>query len=133
MAVQNGDKILVNKGGTIINATVSSDLSVTWDMIDITTKDSNQSKEYLSGEDDATVSIEGNYDDVATEGFAEMFTLGTGRTAVTIIFGLQDTGKAAYQFQALLSDLSLNGPKNDASTWSATIQKTGPVTAVTIS
>lgn len=133
MAVRNGDKILVNKGGVIINATISSDASFSWDMIDVTTKDSNQSKEYISGEDDATVSIEGLYDDAATEAFVDIYDFGAARTAVTIIFGLQETGNEAYQFSALLSDLSLSGPKNEAASWSATIQKTGPVTKVVIS
>jgi len=125
--------VLIKKGSTIINGTLTSDLNVTYDMIDITTKDSNQSKEYLSGEDDATATVEGNYDPVATEGFEEIFDFGAARTAVTIIFGLQENGDVAFQFDALLSDLTLNGPKNEASNWSATMQKTGPISKVTIS
>lgn len=133
MAVQNGTSVLLSIGGTTINATTNHDLNLSVDMIDVTTKDSAGSKEYIAGEDDATTTLEGNYDPAATYGWSELFAAAIGKAAGTLIFGLQANGSKAYQFSGLLMNLTLSGPKNAAGTWTAEFQKTGPITEITVS
>lgn len=132
MAVKNGTDILLQVGGTIVNATTNHTFDMSVDMIDTTTKDSNGSKEYIAGEDDATITVEGKYDPVATYSYSTIFTAIKAKAAVTLTFGLDQSGDKAYRMSGLMSNLSLNGPKNEAGTWTATYQKTGPVAEVTI-
>lgn len=132
MAVQNGTDVLLQVGGTLINATTNHELNLSVDMIDVTTKDSNGSKEYIAGEDDATITVEGNYDPAATYGWSELFTAITGKAAATLTFGLQESGDSAYRLSGLLMNLTLSGPKNEAGTWSAEFQKSGAITEVTL-
>lgn len=132
MAVQNGTSILLQVGGTLVNATTNHDLNFDVDMIDVTTKDSNGSKEYIAGEDDATLTVEGNYDPAATYGWSELFAAATGKASATLTYGLQGSGDSAYRFAGFLMNLTLSGPKNEAGTWSAEFQKSGPIAEVTI-
>jgi len=132
MAVQNGTDVLLKIGGTLINATTNHEINLSVDMIDVTTKDSNGSKEYIAGEDDGTITVEGNYDPAATYGWSELFAALTGKASAALIFGLQDVSDTAYSLNGLLMNLTLSGPKNEAGTWSAEFQKTGAVTEITI-
>lgn len=132
MAVQNGTDVLLKIGGTLINATTNHELNLTADMIDVTTKDSNGSKEYIAGEDDGTITVEGNYDPAATYSWSDLFAAFTGKASAALIFGLQETGDKAISLNGLLMNLSLSGSKNEAGTWTAEFQKTGAATEVTL-
>lgn len=132
MAVTNGTSILLSVGTTTINATTSHDLSIITDMIDVTTKDSNGSKQYIAGEDDATISIEGKYDPAATYAYSQLFAAQLAKSISTLTYGLQASSSKAYRMGGLLMSLTLSGPQNEAGTWSAEFQKSGPVAEVTI-
>lgn len=132
MAVKNGTDVLLQVGGTVVNATTTSSLDLSVDMIDVTTKDSSGSKEYIAGEDDATIQLEGFYDPAATYNFSQLFTAITGKASATLTFGLQESGDKAYRLSGFVSNLTLGGPKNEASTFTATFQKTGGISEVTL-
>lgn len=133
MAVKNGDDILISVAGTTIGATISADKSLTKDMIDVTTKDSNKNKEYIAGEGDGTATFEGKYDpNTSGYSYSQLFSAYDNGTEVAVIFGLNQVGDTAYSFQALVSDLSIAGPKNEASTFNGTLQKTGDITEITV-
>ena len=132
MAVQNGTDILLQVGGVLVNATTNHDLNLSVDMIDVTTKDSNGSKEYIAGEDDATVTIEGLYDPAATYSWEELFAAITGKASATLTYGLQSSGDKAYRFAGFVMNLQLSGSKNEAGTFTAEFQKTGSISEVTL-
>lgn len=133
MSVQNGTNVLITIGGTTVNGTVSHSMDLPVDMIETTTKDSGGSKTYIAGEEDGTVTVECKYDDAATYGYSQAFAARNAKTSVTVIYGLQTTGKKAYQFDALISNVPHDAPQNDSATWTMELQKTGSVTEVTIS
>ena len=89
MAVTNGTSVLLEVGGVTVNGTTSHDMSIITDMIDVTTKDSNGSKEYIAGEDDGTISVEGKYDPAATYGFSQLFAAQLAKASAPLTFGLQ--------------------------------------------
>ena len=132
MAVQNGTDVLLEVGGVIVNATTNHDLNLSVDMIDVTTKDSSGSKEYIAGEDDATITIEGLYDPAATYSWSNLFAAITGKASATLTFGLQGSGDTAYRFAGFVMNLTLSGAKNEAGTFTAEFQKTGGIAEVTI-
>ena len=132
MAVTNGTSVLLQIGGTTINATTNHTFSLSIDMIDVTTKDSSGHKEYIAGEDDATISLEGLYDPSATYSFSDLFAAATGKAAATLIFGLESIGAKAYQLSGLIMNLELSGAKNEAGTFTCEFQKSGAVTEITI-
>jgi len=101
-------------------------------MIDVTTKDSNGSKQYIAGEDDATISIEGKYDPAATYAYSQLFAAQLAKSILTLTYGLQASSSKAYRMGGLLMSLTLSGPQNESGTWSAEFQKSGPVAEVTI-
>jgi predicted secreted protein len=132
MAVTNGTSVLLEVGGVTINGTTSHDMSIITDMIDITTKDSSGSKEYIAGEDDGTISVEGKYDPAATYGFSQLFAAQLAKASATLTFGLQASSSKAYRMAGLIMSLTLSGPQNEAGTWTVELQKTGGVAEVTI-
>lgn len=129
MAVLKGDVILLSANGNALKGTTDDSVEFTADMIDITTKDSNGEKEYLSGERDATISVEGKYDPTDTnEGILDVWDDYKSGTAITILFGQLSNGGTQWTCSGLVSSISFSGPKNDAATFSATLQVTGGAT-----
>ena len=134
MAKKDGTLIGLQIGGNLLLGTTNHSLSQTSDMIDCTTKDSGGDKEYLPGERDATITVDGLYDPASTnEGYSDVFGNLQSGAKIVCIFGLQETSDPAYQFEGYISQLDLTGPKNEAASYSLTIQRTGGTTAVTIS
>lgn len=132
MAVNNGTDILLSLEASNVNGSTSQSMSNTADMIEVTTKDSNNFKEFLAGELGATINVEGMWDEGATYGYSDLFAAYKARTAIAFIFGGTTSGDEIYTGSCLISQLDVNGPKNEASTWSATLQVTGEVSASTV-
>ena len=129
MAVLNGDVILISANGNQLKGTVQADMEASADMIDITTKDSGGDKEYLSGERDQTFSVEGKWDPSDTnEGATDAYDDWASGNTVTVLFGQLTSGGTQWSFTDRYSAFSLSGPKNDAATFSLTIQRTGATT-----
>ena len=138
--ITNGTLIAIYKdiAGTltkIANAT-SNDFTVTKDMIETTNKDSAGAKEFIAGEYGYTMSVEGMFEEDASVGalisWKEIITDLIAGTEVTIVMTSNVSGDLKLSGKALFSDLSLTAPKNDVTTFTASIQGTGALTIGTI-
>lgn len=138
--ITNGTLIAIYKdvAGTltkIANAT-SNDFSITKDMIETTNKDSAGAKEFIAGEYGYTMSVEGMFEEDASVGalisWKEILTDLIAGTSVTIVMTSNVSGDIKLSGSAFFSDLNLTAPKNDVSTFTASIQGTGALTVGTI-
>jgi len=138
--ITNGTLIAIYKdvAGTltkIANAT-SNDFEITKDMIETTNKDSAGAKEYIAGEYGYTMSVEGMFEEDASVGasisWKEILTDLLAGTSVTIVMTSNVTGDIKLSGAALFSNLSLSAPKNDVTTFTASIQGTGALTVGTV-
>jgi predicted secreted protein len=139
--ITNGTLIAIYKdvSGTltkIANAT-SNDFEVTKDMIESTNKDSAGWKEFIVGEGGYTMSVEGMFEEDGSVGasisWKEIMTDLLAGTSVTIVMTSNVSGDLKLSGSAFFSNLSLSAPKNDVTTFTASIQGTGALTVGTIS
>jgi len=124
----DGYAFALRLGGTVVTGRTSASMDLTWDMIDATTDDSSQNKEYEAGEGDGTISVEGKLGASDTYSFSELKTAGDARTPVAALFGKLSDGSRRFSCNVLVSNLNLSAPKNDSVVWTATLQKTGALT-----
>lgn len=138
--ITNGTLIAIYKdiAGTltkIANAT-TNDFSIAKDMIETTNKDSAGAKEYIAGEYGYTMSVEGMFEEDASVGatisWKEILTDLIAGTSVTIVMTSNVSGDIKLSGAAFFSDLNLTAPKNDVTTFTASIQGTGALTVGTI-
>ena len=134
MAKLDGYDILVQTGGVAVVGQTGTSLDFVADMIDITTKDSNKFKEYLAGEKGGTITIDGLYDvDTGANNTEDVFASLLAGTEVTWKWGKYATaGDKYFTGSGLISSLNMGGPKNEAATYSMTIQVTGEFEIVTV-
>jgi len=129
MAVKVGKYLVISVEGNIYTALRSSSLELAADMIDITTADSTGGwKEYLTGELGGTISVEGLYDHSATDNVSTAFADMVAGTSLTWKYGTTTTGEKYLTGEAIISNVTYGGDKNDAATYSITLQITGAVT-----
>ena len=134
MAKLDGYDILVQTGGVAVVGQQGTSLDFVSDMIDITTKDSNKFKEYLAGEKGGTITIDGLYDvDTGNNNTEDVFASLLAGTEVTWKWGKYATpGDKYFTGSAIISSLNMSGPKNEAATYSMTLQVTGEFEIVTV-
>ena len=130
MAVANGTALLVRIDGTVVSCqTDSSALNLTRDMIETTCKDAPEAaKTYIPGEKDATIDVTAAYIVDEANGFTSVFGTFNNGTLITWIWGSTAAGERAYTGSGYIADLNVEAPQNDRSTFSFTIQVSGPVT-----
>lgn len=131
MAKIDGVKIFLKIGSNVLVGQTTGSMDLTSDMIDCTSKDSGQDKEYLAGERDATISVDSLYDPAAAEGFSEVFGYLKAGTSIAWSFGETEAATKVWNGNGFISQVTLNGPKNEASSYSLTIQNSGAVTEAT--
>jgi predicted secreted protein len=139
--ITNGTLIAIYKevSGTltkIANAT-SNDFEITKDMIESTNKDSAGWKEFIVGEGGFTMSVEGLFEEDGSVGagglsWKDVITDLLAGTSVTIVMTSNVTGDLKLSGSAFFSNLSLSAPKNDVTTFTASIQGTGVLTVGTV-
>jgi len=138
--ITNGTLIAIYKdvAGTltkIANAT-SNDFTITKDMIETTNKDSAGAKEFIAGEYGYTMSVEGMFEEDASVGssisWKEILTDLIAGTSVTIVMTSNVSGDIKLSGSAFFNELNLTAPKNDVTTFTASIQGTGALTVGTI-
>ena len=129
MAKISGKYLVVQSGGTAYTAITASVLNLDGDMIDVTNADSAGGwKEFIRGEQGGTIQVDGLYDQAATEGFSQAFADLVAGTSVTWKYGETTSGTKFYTGSALISNVGISGDKNDAATYTCTLQITGAVT-----
>jgi TP901-1 family phage major tail protein len=134
MAQKDGLRVLVNIGGNVYAGQTTASFSASRDEIDVTTKDSiEQWKDFLMGEKEATISVEGiQAVDATNSAFTQIFTDFNDNTKLTFILGGTETGDDVLTGDGYVQAFDANMNKNEGENYSATIRVTGKVTADTL-
>ena len=112
----------------------SSSLEISQDTIEVTCKDSTW-KSYLSGEKSWSCPFEAIKDETAGSTQADIIDniIGAGgELDVCLVYAPAGTIVSGFTGKALVSSLSIGGPKNDSAKISGTLQGTGPLTEMVI-
>jgi len=131
MSKTDGVDVVVKADSVIYGGQMSTSLSLSADMIEVTSADSNKWKEYLAGEKGGTVSVELLYDLTHTEGAAEAFDDLSSGTMVTLYWGTETVDDINFSCDAKISSIELSASKNEAMTASLELQLSGEVTKST--
>jgi len=114
--------------GTFLKGVTTSNVSLSADMIDATNYESNGSKDYSAGEKGGTISATFLFDpDVSSANFGDIFDAWEGGTSTAYVYGHASTGSEVLTGSCLVSTLDWDGPKNEVSTCTATLQITGAI------
>jgi len=127
----DGYAFAVRLGGTSVTGRVSSSLNIDWDMLDATTADSSQNKEYLAGEKGWSMTVEGKLGASDTYSFTKLHTAGNTRAVVAVKMGRLVDEARIFSGNVYIQNLVLNAPKNEVITWTATLQGTGALSEST--
>jgi predicted secreted protein len=128
MAQKDGRVIRLEINSNFLKGVTTSALSLTADMIDVTNYESNKSKEYLSGEQTATITATFTFDPtVSSANFSDVFNAWKVGTLTAFVYGDATTGSEVITGNCLVSALNWNGPKNEVSTCDVTLQTSGPI------
>lgn len=118
----------------VITHQTNATISVSADMIDVTTKDSGGDREILPGTRSWTMSGEAMLAYDATNGFSALFAAWKNATATAIVIQTAITGDKKMSGTAYLTSLeqSASGAGGDAVSFSYTFEGTGVLTEATI-
>ena len=138
MATTNGSGWFVLVGGITtadkISCQTSASVDITQDTIEVTCKD-NVWKSYISGEKGWTMPFEAIKDEAASSVQAEIIenilTTG-GELDVALVYAPTGTIVSGWSGKALITNVSISAPQNEAPTVSGTLQGTGPLTKMVI-
>lgn len=133
MSKVDGAKILMSVNGTNLVGLTDNSFDYSVDTFETTTKDSNMHKEYLAGEDGATVNFSGLYDTTGSIGLKDLLDLAKAKTAIPIVHGYMVAGGLICSGYGIINSVSWTNGKNEASGYSGTIQMTGEITFATYS
>jgi TP901-1 family phage major tail protein len=133
MSKINATSIGIYIGGTLIGASTSGELSLSGNMIDVTSKDSGGDSEFLPGLRSGTMSVEGLVtDDDADYNQSDLFAAHIAGTELAIKYGVNTTGKKRFSAAGFITSLSQSAGMEDVATFSAEFQLTGAITEETI-
>lgn len=133
MSKVDGARILMSVNGTNLVGLTDNSFDYSVDTFETTTKDSNMHKEYLAGEDGATVNFSGLYDTSGSIGLKDLLDLAKAKTAIPIVHGYMVAGGLICSGYGIINSVSWTNGKNEASGFSGTIQMTGEITFATYS
>ena len=128
MGKVDGYDVVVKSDSNVYGGQTTTSISLSADMIEVTSADSEKWKEYLAGEKGGTVSVELMYDPLHTEGASEAFTDLVNGTKITLYWGTETASDIHFECDGLISSIELSAPKNEGVTASIEIQLTGEVT-----
>lgn len=126
--VFNGTNLLLKVEGTVVGHTTSCTLSVSNDMADATTKDSNGWSESLAGLKSGEISFDGLVDYSDANNAEQLLDLLIARTQITCVFGTATTGDSIYTAEGFIASLEQTAEMEAAVTFSGTITLTGAIT-----
>lgn len=130
--VFNGTNLLVKVGGSVIGHTTSCTLSISHDIADATTKDSEGWSEGISGLRSGEISFDGLVDYSDANSVIDLIGLITARTEVTCVFGTAVTGDTIYTAQGYIASIEQTGEMEAAVTFSGSITLTGAIVGSTL-
>jgi hypothetical protein len=125
--VFNGTNLLLKVEGDTIGHTTSCSLTISHDLPDATTKDSNGFSEVISGLRSGEISFEGlvDYSDAASA--IELIDYILNRTVVTCVFGTSVTGDAIYTAEGYISSVEQSAEMESTVSYSGSITLTGAI------
>jgi len=125
--VFNGTNLLLQVEGDTIGHTTSCSLTISHDLPDATTKDSNGFSEVISGLRSGEISFEGlvDYSDAASA--IELIDYILNRTVVTCVFGTSVTGDAIYTAEGYISSVEQSAEMESTVSYSGLITLTGAI------
>lgn len=134
MAQKNGLRVLVNIDGNIYAGQTTASFSASRDEIDVTTKDSvEQWKEFLMGEKEASISVEGiQAVDATNSAFDQIFVDFNKNESVDFILGGSESGDKVLTGKCYTQSLEASMNKNEGESYSCTLRVTGKVTSETL-
>ena len=124
MAAKDGYSVVLKLAATLVNGSTNQTLEEAWDEFEITTKDSNQAKEWKTGEYSGSMTIEGVLDNSDAYTYSELRTAANLRTAVAFIWGDTAAGSTIFTGTCFITGLTQGAPKNAGRPWSATLRIT---------
>lgn len=127
--LQTGDFVLLSLDGNVIVSQISSDLSSSFDLIDAGTKCDPVNPYALPGLRSSSFSIDGNVP-TGDAGYEVLQTKHFTPTLADALWG--PIGGNNYSGEVWLNDITLNAPKNDMASFSATATIDGPITPIAI-
>lgn len=130
MAKIDGNLIYIEWDGANVVGLTDKSIDFDTDMIPTTNQQSTGNwKTVIPGESGATFNCSGIYDEAESEGATSLWADLVAGTSVAFKFG-QDvaTGGAYWSGNGIVTKLTVNGPKNAASSYTATVLMTGKPT-----
>lgn len=130
--ILNGTKAIVQVGGTAIAHLTSNGIDFSHSTRDTSSKDSAGWKEGAEGQKSWSMSAEGYFAEDASYGYSDLFTAFKDRTKLTVTYTTDETGDLEYSGDCYITSLTRSDGMEDSTTFSVSLEGTGPVTATTI-
>ncbi|RCW38663.1 phage tail tube protein [Marinilabilia salmonicolor] len=139
MGYINGtDLLLFHDDGaaqTPFAGSTSHSLSINNELRDAATKDSADWLEKIYGRSDWSISCDGLVSFTDTYNYEQLFDMMLAKEDIDVVFALNaagtpDTSNTQYTGTVKIESLELTAPDNDNSTYSVTLQGSGPITKV---
>lgn len=129
--VFNGTNLVLQVEGNEIGHTTSCSLSLSNDLPEATTKDSNGYAEHIAGVISGEISFDGlvAYDD--TTNAIQLNDFINARTQITCVFGTTVTGDAIYTAEGFLNNVETTAEMESPVSYSGSITLTGAITKST--
>jgi len=129
MSRVNGDHVIVNVDGTPVAHSTSATLNLSQNLIDTTSKDDNAWRTQVAGDREWSIDVEGMVDYSSTFGFEGLNDLIINQNTASVEFIVYDSSSQStgtkYTGTVNLGESSIEGPHNDAATFSGTFEGTG--------
>lgn len=125
--VFNGTNLLLKVEDVIIGHTTSCTLTISHDIADATTKDSQGWSEGISGLRSGEISFDGLIDYSDATNVIDLFDMIANRTRITCKIGTAATGDTVLTAEGWLTSLEQTGEMEASATYSGSIQLTGAI------
>lgn len=125
--VFNGTNLLLKVEDVVLGHTTSCSLSISQDLPEATTKDSQGWQEVISGLRSGEISFEGLVDYSDTANAVEIVDYVINRTQITCVFGTAETGDAIYTAEGFIASIEQSAEMESSVSYSGSITLTGPI------
>lgn len=129
MAVFNGTNLILSIEGATVGHTTSCSISLSSDLPEATTKDSNGFQEVIAGVKSGEVSFDGLVDYTDTANSNEIADYLLAGTQVTCVFGTSASGERIYTAEGFVSSIEVSAEMESPVSYSGSITLTGSITA----
>jgi len=129
MAVFNGTNLILSLEGATVGHTTSCSISLSSDLPEATTKDSNGFQEVIAGVKSGEISFDGLVDYTDTANSNEIADYLLAGTQVTCVFGTSASGERIYTAEGFIASIDVSAEMESPVSYSGSITLTGSITA----